>query len=170
MGLRGGGKRGAVAIAKEDTLSKEEKIMLKTAVLQLTLIQFNNLKNAFASPIAGHIEMALTQGKTVIDDSLKHIAIPNLQKLVSNSSSSNGESTRTDYLARFIFATDYERIDNMNKAMKLCDVAIKTITLIKFYENYMSKSGRLSWESYKEKLEEAPTTSPRHSKKKSSAL
>ena len=58
----------------------------------------------------------------------------------------------------------------MNQAMKLCDVAIKTITLIKFYENYMSKSGRLSWETYKEQLEEAPTTSPRHSKTNSSAL
>ena len=41
--------------------------------------------------------------------------------------------------------------------MKFCDVAIKTITLIKFYENYMTKSGRLSWESYKDKLEEVPT-------------
>ena len=75
MGLRGGGKRGAAAIVKEDTLSKEEKIMLKTAELQLTLIQLNNLKNAFASPSAGHIEMALTQGKTVIEESLHHIAI-----------------------------------------------------------------------------------------------
>ena len=45
----------------------------------------------------------------------------------------------------------------MNKAMQLCDVAIKTITLIKFYENYMTKTGRLSWEAYKEKLEEVPT-------------
>ena len=157
MGLRGGGKRAAAAIAKEDTLSKEEKINLKTAELQLTLIQLNNLKNAFASPIAGHIEMALTQGKTVIEESLNHIAIPNLQKFLTNSTSCNGESTRTDFLAKFIFAADYERIDNMNKAVKLCDVAIKTITLIKFYENYMTKSGRLSWESYKDKLEEVPT-------------
>ena len=157
MGLRGGGKRAAAAIAKEDTLSKEEKINLKTAELQLTLIQLNNLKNAFASPIASHIEKSLTQGKTVIDESLYHIPIPNLQKLVSISASSNGETYRTDFLAKFIFAGDYERIDNMNKAMKLCDVAIKTITLIKFYENYMTKTGRLSWEAYKDKLEEVPT-------------
>ena len=79
MGLRGGGKRGAAAIVKEDTLSKDEKVNLKTAELQLTLIQLNNLKNAFASPIASHIEMALTQGKTVIEHSLRHIPIPNLQ-------------------------------------------------------------------------------------------
>ncbi|MFM7980027.1 MAG: hypothetical protein ACKPKO_11995 [Candidatus Fonsibacter sp.] len=79
-------------------------------------------------------------------------------KLVSNSVSSNRESTRTDMLARFIFAADYENIENMTKALKLCDVAIKTITLIKFYDNYMLKSGRLSWETYKDKLEEVPTS------------
>ena len=45
----------------------------------------------------------------------------------------------------------------MSKAIKLCDTAIRTITLIKFYENYMMKCGRLSWEAYKDKLEEVPT-------------
>ena len=49
-----------------------------------------------------------------------------------------------------------DKIENMNKATKLLDMAIKTITLIKFYENYMGTNGRLSWETYKEKLVQVP--------------
>ena len=56
-----------------------------------------------------------------------------------------------------IFPTDLGRIENRNKAMQLCDAAIRTITVIKFYENYMMKCGRLSWEAYKDKLEQVPT-------------
>ena len=44
----------------------------------------------------------------------------------------------------------------MSKAIKLCETAIRTITVVKFYENYMMKSGRLSWDTYKEKLEQVP--------------
>ena len=56
-----------------------------------------------------------------------------------------------------------DKIDNMNKATKLLDTAIKTITLIKFYENYMATNGRLSWETYKEKIAQAPiSTTPRN--------
>ena len=58
---------------------------------------------------------------------------------------------------KHIFVNDFDNIENMIKAIKLCDTAIRTITVIKFYENYMNKCGRLSWESYKEKLEQVPT-------------
>ena len=59
-------------------------------------------------------------------------------------------------MAEQIFSGDFDRIDNMSKAIKLCETAIRTITVVKFYENYMMKSGRLSWDTYKEKLEQVP--------------
>ena len=43
----------------------------------------------------------------------------------------------------------------MNSAMKLSEAAIRAITTIKFYENYLDKHGRLSWDSYKDNLEKA---------------
>ena len=104
-----------------------------------------------------HIELALEQGKTLIDETLCHISVANLQKLSTNATSNNGETSRVDFLSKYIFAQDNEKIENMNKALKLCETAIKTITIIKFYEHYMSTSGRLSWESYKEKVTQAPT-------------
>ena len=67
--------------------------------------------------------------------------------------------SRIECLAKQIFSTDFDRIENMNKAMRLCETAIKHITMIKFFENYMMKGGRVSWESYKEKLEQVPTNS-----------
>ncbi|MFM7978333.1 MAG: hypothetical protein ACKPKO_03375 [Candidatus Fonsibacter sp.] len=59
-------------------------------------------------------------------------------------------------MAKHIFSGNFDRIEHMSKAIKLCETAIKTITVIKFYENYMLKSGRLSWEAYKDKLEQVP--------------
>ena len=43
-------------------------------------------------------------------------------------------------------------ITNMNAAMKLAEVAIRSITTVKFYENYMDKSGNLSWEIFKDHI------------------
>ena len=43
----------------------------------------------------------------------------------------------------------------MNTSMKLCDSVIKNITALKLFENYMSTSGRISWDSYKEKVSKA---------------
>ncbi|MFM7982861.1 MAG: hypothetical protein ACKPKO_26415, partial [Candidatus Fonsibacter sp.] len=72
-----------------------------------------------------------------------YISVANLQKLSTNVASNNGESSRVDFLSKYIFAQDMERIENMSKALKLCETAIKTITLIKF--------------CYKEKLAQVPT-------------
>ena len=58
-----------------------------------------------ASPIASHIEMAIDQGKTVIDDTLLRISTENLQKLQTQVSANSNEQSRTDYLARFVFRT-----------------------------------------------------------------
>ena len=85
--------------------------------------------------------------------------VASLQKLVMNTSSNNSETSRIDFLAKHIYAGDYDRIDNMNKALKLGDSAMRTITAIKFYANWMNKTGRLPWENYKEKLEQAQTIS-----------
>ena len=82
--------------------------------------------------------------------------MPNLQKILTNASGSNGETSRVDFLAKYIFISDMKKIDNMNRATKLLDIAIKTITLIKFYENYMGRNGRFSWETYTEKLVQVP--------------
>ena len=46
-------------------------------------------------------------------------------------------------------------IEYMNAAMRLSEAAIKSITTIKFIENYTDKHGRLSWENYSEKIEKA---------------
>ena len=81
-----------------------------------------------------------------------HISIANLLKLQTNVSTSNNEQSRIEYLAKFIFAQDYAKIENMITSMKLCDSAIRSITTLKFFENYMTTSGRVSWETYKEKL------------------
>ena len=60
-----------------------------------------------------------------------------------------------DYLAKYIFEQDVVVIENMNTAMRLIDAAIKVITAVKFFEIYMRKSGRLSWENYKESIDQA---------------
>ena len=135
----------------------EQKVKDNIAELQLTLIQLHKLENTYANPIAAHVEEAINQGKTVVEESLYHMTVLSLQKLVAHATTSNNETTRIDFIARQIFITDYDRIENMNKAMRLCDMAIRTITAIKFYENYMTKCGRVSWEIYKDKLEQVPT-------------
>jgi hypothetical protein len=40
-------------------------------------------------------------------------------------------------------------------AMKLIEAAIKAINTVKFYENYMDRYGRLSWETYRDDLDKA---------------
>ncbi len=101
--------------------------------------------------------MQSIKAKTVVEESLNHLPVTSLQKLVAHAAASNAEAPRIDFLAKHIFVVDFDRIENMNKAIRLCDIAIRTITMIKFYENYMMKCGRLSWETYKDKLEQAPT-------------
>ena len=43
----------------------------------------------------------------------------------------------------------------MTTAMRLIGAAIKVITTIQFFENYMSTGGRISWDTYKERLIQA---------------
>ena len=106
-------------------------------------------------PIAHHIEMAIEQKKTLIEETLLHISIENLQNLQTHVSANNNEQSRIDYLAKFIFAQDYDKIENMNTSMKLCDSAIRSITTLKFFENFMSTRGLISWDLYKDTLIQA---------------
>ena len=73
------------------------------------LLQLGNLNNAVANPIAHHIEMAINQKKTLIEETLLHISIEDLQQLQTHASSNNNEQSRIDYLAKFILAQDYAR-------------------------------------------------------------
>ena len=84
-----------------------------------------------------------------------HISIENLQKLQTHVGSNNNEQSRIDYLARFIFEQDYANIEIMNTSMKLCETAIRSITTLKFFENFMGTGGRISREIYREKLTQA---------------
>ena len=69
-----------------------------------------------------------------MEESLSHLPVSSLQKLVAHAAASNAEAPRIDFLAKHIFVNDFDKIENMSKAIKLCDTAIRTITVIKFYE------------------------------------
>ena len=75
-----------------------------------------------------------------------HIPIEDLHRLQTHASAGNHEQSRIDYLAKFIFIQAYVKIGNMNEAMKLCDLAIRNITTVRFFENYMGLCGSISWE------------------------
>ena len=44
-------------------------------------------------------------------------------------------------------------ITNMNAAMQVAQVAIRSITTVKFYENYMDNFGSLSWENFNDAID-----------------
>ena len=87
------------------------------------------------------------KAKLFVEESLCHLPVSSLQKLITSAATSNNKTNRIEFVAKQIFSGDFDRIDNMSKAMKLCETAINTITVIKFYENYMMKGGRLSWDT-----------------------
>ncbi len=67
----GSGKRAAsAAVPKDDGITKEEKVRTKLAEVQLVLLQLDKLNNAAANPISHHIEMAIEQKKTLIEETL----------------------------------------------------------------------------------------------------
>ena len=91
-----------------------------------------------------------------MEATLLHMSIATLRKLLENlHSTTKNEQVKIDFLAKYIFVQDLADIENMNSAMKLVDAAIRAITTIKFYDNYLDKHGRLSWDSYKDNLEKA---------------
>jgi hypothetical protein len=41
--------------------------------------------------------------------------------------------------------------------MKLCEESLRLITAIRFYENYLDRKARMSWEDFRDKVDEAIT-------------
>ena len=136
-------------------MSKDEKIIAKKAELNVLLLQLKELGNPATTSMVAHINQALNEGQRIIDDTLKHMPIEVLRKLQSHLGQTNHEQMRIDFLSRYIFVQDFASIENMNAAMQLSEAAIKCITIVKFYENYLDKDGRLSWDNYKESIEQA---------------
>jgi hypothetical protein len=105
--------------------------------------------------MTAHIYQALNEGSRVIDATLVHMSIDTLRKLQTHVTTTKDEQTKIDFLARFIFSQDFSAIEHTNKAMKLSEAAIKSITTVKFYENYLDRHGRLSWDNYRDNLDKA---------------
>ena len=57
-------------------------------------------------------------------------------------------------MAKFFFDHDTAEITSTSTAMKLCEEALKLITTVKIWENYMDRNGRVSWEDFKDKVDE----------------
>ena len=58
-----------------------------------------------------------------------------LQDVRSEVEANNKEPIRLISLAKFIWTRDMTHIENMVNAMKLSEMAIRSITTVKFYEN-----------------------------------
>ncbi len=48
-------------------------------------------------------------------------------------------------------------LTTQNQAMKLCEESLRIITAVKFYENYLDRNARMSWEDFRDKVDEAIT-------------
>ena len=67
------------------------------------------------------------------------MSISTLRKLHSNVHSTNNEQPNIVFLAKFTFFQDLADIKNMSAAMKWIESAIRAITTVKFYENYLTE-------------------------------
>ena len=147
--LRGGGKRGRVGSAEEHNHTRALRIDAKEQELFIVLLQLKDLNHPATLHIVDHINQALKQDETVVETSLNYMSIDNLQNIRSEVEETKYENARLQSLAKFIWNQDLNDIAHMNTAMKLAEAAIKTITMVKFYENYMDKYGNPSWENFK---------------------
>ena len=91
----------------------------------------------------------------MIEATLPHLSVDVLRQIQQHAVSNNHEQCRIDFFARVIFIKDLTDIENMNTAMKLSEAAIRAINTVKFYENYMDRHGRLSWETYRDHIDKA---------------
>ena len=60
-------------------------------------------------------------------------------------------------MAKFFFEQDTTDITSTINAMRLSEEALKLITTVKIYENYMDRGGRVSWDDFKERIDEVLT-------------
>ena len=101
-----------------------------------------------------HIELSLDQDSYIIENSLPRMSLASLQQILSNVEATHNETFRLQSLAKLLFFQCVKDITTMHMAMKLCEEAIRSITVVKFYEISMDRHGRMSWEDFKMKIDE----------------
>ena len=153
----GSGKRGRATGAKDDKLTKAAKIDMKKQELMVVMLQLKELNHSGSFHIMNHINRSLVQGDRVIDGALPHLPVAILQQIRSEMDGNNDVVLRCNSLAKFFFTQDMATITSTNSAMKLCEEALKLITTVKLYENYLDRNGRMSWDDMRDKVDEAIT-------------
>ena len=118
------------------------------------MLQLKELNHSGTVHIMNHISQSLVQGDRVIGGALPHLPVAILQQIRSEMDGNNDVGFRCSSLAKFFFAQDMATITSTNSAMKLCEEALKLITTLKLYENYLDRNGRMSWEDFKDKVDE----------------
>ncbi len=151
--LRGGGKRGRVASVEEQKQTRALRIDAKKQELFIVLLQLKDLNHPATLHIVDHINQALKQDENVVETSLNYMSIDNLQSIRSEVEETRYEQARLHSLAKFIWNQDLYDITHMSTAMKLAEMASRSITTFKFYENYMDKFGNLSWDNFKDAID-----------------
>ena len=121
------------------------------------MLQLKELNHSASFHIMNHINQSLMEGDHVIDAALPHLSVPVLQQIRSEVYGNNDSVFRLQSLAKFFFAQDMAHITSSNTAMKLCEEALKLITAVKLYENYMDRCGRMSWDDFSDKVDEVTT-------------
>ena len=101
-----------------------------------------------------HINKSLAQGERVMEAALPHLPVAVLQKIRSQLDTTNDVICRSQMMAKDFLEQDTADITSTISAMKLCEEALKLITMVKIYENYMDRNGRMSWEDFKDKVDE----------------
>ena len=156
LGIEGGGKRGRATTGGQDDIkfSRGDKIENKKQELYVAMIRLEKLDHPATLHIMNHINQALMQSGNPIQGALTHMSVASLQKIRSDMEATHVEAFRLISLSKFVFSKDMVDINNTTTAMKLCEEAINFITVVKFYESYMDKHGRLMWEEIKDAIDQ----------------
>ena len=121
--------------------------------LFVIMLQLKELNHNGTFHIMNHINESLMQGERVIEAALPHLSVSVLQQIRSELDATNDVSRRYQYMAKFFFEQDTTDITSTINAMRLSEEALKLITTVKIYENYMDRNGRMSWEDFKDKVD-----------------
>jgi len=152
---RGSGKRAMSSAAKDDSnLTRAERIELRKKELLVVMIQLKEMNHGATIHLMNHINQSLAQGDRVIEAALLHLYVAVLQQIRSQFDTTNDVIHRSQHLAKIFFEQDTANITCTISAMKLCEEALKLVTTVKIYENYMDRNGRMSWEDFKDKVDE----------------
>ena len=138
---------------EEQKQTRGLRIDAKKQELLLILLQLKDLNHPATLHIVDHINQALKQDEKVVETALNYMSIDSLQSIRSEVEETRYEQARLHSLAKFIWNQYLNDITHMNTAMKVVEMAIRSITTVKFYENYMDKFGNLSWENFKDAID-----------------